>query len=644
VEAADARRDALIASYRKLAEVFHDVLSEQSLEAVLERIADAVAELVPYDSLTVYQADEARRELVPVLVREETWKEEILGNRPRFGQGITGWAAERREPVLTNAAHLDPRVHLVPGTPPDPEALIAVPLIARGSLKGMLNIYRLGEDARFVEDELELAKAFGDAAALALDNAQVRAHLEHQAQTDSLTGLYNHRYFHERLRSELNRASRARDSVALLIMDIDDFKRVNDVHGHAVGDQLLVALAELTTATARSSDVVCRLGGEEFAVIMPSCSTDDALGFAERLRERLAETEFESAGSVTVSIGISQGPEDGMNPRELVACADAAMLTAKARGQNEVVLFTDAEEVERPRTSAAGRDVRSIAHLKMLQSLAGKLNRSDDVHTIGMTIANELRVLIDYHNCRIYLRDGDELVPIAFRGDGCEDCEKGVQNLHCRVGQGVTGRAAETGRAQLVSNGLECEFAVVVPGTHPIEESFIAVPFMSGSRAIGVLAISQLGTGQFDEDDVRLLEVLAGHAAVSLEKARMYERQKQQAERATALLEFSDALLASDDLEALARETVTTTARVLEVAEVSLWLQDERTGRARCIGYVGESSGRKSEEAIAPLSGVRGWLAVRPPENAPFHLDRSRMQLLDEIVKRLSLALRRTRP
>ena len=118
--------------------------------------------------------------------------------------------------------------------------MIVVPLIARGALKGALNIYRLGEDAAFDEHEFELAKWFGDAAALALDNAQIRARLEHLAQTDSLTGLYNHRFFHERLRSELTRASRSHDSVAVLMFDLDDFKRVNDVYGHGAGDQLLV--------------------------------------------------------------------------------------------------------------------------------------------------------------------------------------------------------------------------------------------------------------------------------------------------------------------------------------------------------------------------------------------------------------------
>ena len=117
--------------------------------------------------------------------------------------------------------------------------MISIPLIARGALKGALNIYRIGEDAEFAEHEFHLARSFGDAAALALDNAQIRARLEHLAQTDSLTGLYNHRYFHERLRAELTRASRSHDTVAVLMFDLDDFKRVNDVYGHGVGDQLL---------------------------------------------------------------------------------------------------------------------------------------------------------------------------------------------------------------------------------------------------------------------------------------------------------------------------------------------------------------------------------------------------------------------
>src|SRR6476660_5880210 len=312
----NGRPEALVESYRRLAEVYHQVLSAESLDTLLERIADTLSDLMPYEALHVYEANEERRELVPVLARSDSHQEEIMQSRPAFGEGITGWAVENRRPVWTNRAHLDPRVVNVPGTPEEPEALITVPLIARGALKGALNIYRIGDDAAFSEHEFELAKWFADAAALAVDNAQIRARLEHLAQTDSLTGLYNHRFFHERLRAELTRASRSHDTVAVLMFDLDDFKRVNDVYGHGVGDQLLLHVARVARETVRGSDVVCRIGGEEFGVIMPSCDAGDALGLASRLSQAMRDIDVDPAGCVTVSLGVAQGPEHAMNPRE----------------------------------------------------------------------------------------------------------------------------------------------------------------------------------------------------------------------------------------------------------------------------------------------------------------------------------------
>src|SRR3954470_22487836 len=143
------RLEGLVESYRRLAEVFHEVLSEQSLDALLDRIAVTLADLMPYEALHIYEADEDRRVLVPLLARSHAYENEIMSSRPRFGEGITGWAVEQRQPVWTNQAHLDPRVVTVPGTPVEPEALISVPLIARGALKGALNIYRIGEEAGF---------------------------------------------------------------------------------------------------------------------------------------------------------------------------------------------------------------------------------------------------------------------------------------------------------------------------------------------------------------------------------------------------------------------------------------------------------------------------------------------------------------
>ncbi|MDQ4028063.1 MAG: GAF domain-containing protein, partial [Actinomycetota bacterium] len=197
--------ESVIDSYRKLADVFRNLLEEQELESVLDRIVDTLADLIPYDSLTIYEADEAKGVLKPIVARDQ-WAQEVMNCPNNIGEGVTGWAVQHREPVISNELHLDSRATQIPGTPDEREALICVPLISRDSIKGALNIYRTG-DSKFSREEFAIAKRFGDAAALAMDNAQIRAALEHQAQTDSLTGLYNHRYFHERLRSELTRAS-----------------------------------------------------------------------------------------------------------------------------------------------------------------------------------------------------------------------------------------------------------------------------------------------------------------------------------------------------------------------------------------------------------------------------------------------------
>jgi diguanylate cyclase (GGDEF)-like protein len=678
-----ARAEALVQSYRRLAAIFHDVLSEQSPEALLDRIADTLAELIPYQDLHIYEADDKRRELVPVFARSAAWAEQILSNPIPYGLGITGWAADHRSPVLANEAHLDPRVAFVPGTPQEPEALITVPLVARGSLKGALNMYRVGEEAAFDADEFELARWFGDAAALALDNARIRAGLEHLAHTDSLTGLYNHRYFHERLRSELHRAGRAHEEVGLLMLDIDDFKRVNDVFGHAEGDQVLQLLAELLTGVVRESDTVCRIGGEEFAVILPSCGPADALGLAARMKHALLESPADEVGEITLSIGIAFCPEHALNARELVACAETAMMTAKARGKDRVVVFHE-DVGERPDDGSADRGVRSLAHLRMLQSLARKLNRLNDVREIGEAIVDELRMLVDYHNCRVYLLEGDSLEPIAVRGDH----ESELMEMSFRLGEGLTGVVAESGKPMLVANARASEVSIQVPWAE-VDESLVSVPLRYGQRVIGVITLAKLGVGQFDEDDLRLLEVLAGHASVSLENARLYESLRREADNAKVWLDFADAVSEARSVEAIGAETVRSVARLMDASQCSVWLEDAHAASYQCIAEVGYADdpvtapfvdlrfgrhtaaqlidGRKTpflvdeqevEQifghdrgltfrpcAVAPLHsgfGVRGWITVRAPEGDLSHFSDESLRLLEGLSYRASVALQKS--
>ena len=598
--------------YRRLAEIFHDVLSEQSLDAVLERIADALAVLIPYEDVHIYEADEAKRELHAVLARGE-WEDEVKSEIFSFGEGITGWAVDHREAVLANKAHLDPRVRFVPGTPIEPEALIAVPLVARGQLKGTLNIYRVGEDAAFSDEEFLLAKRFGDAAALAIDNAHIRARLEHQAETDALTGLYNHRAFHDRLRQALVTASAAHDTVAVVMLDLDDFKKVNDVYGHGVGDQLLNQVADVLRTTVRTSDVVCRVGGEEFAVILPSGDLRSSTALAERVGDELAKLQADAVGHLTMSAGIAVGPEHAANPRELVACAEAAMMTAKARGHGLIVPFDESEQ-ERPAEESLRRDVRSIAHLKMLQSLSGKLSRLNDVEQIGLTISDELRLLIDYHNCRVFLRDADELVPLAFRGDltGTTPGDP-TRLLPTAVGRGITGRVAETGVSLLVDDAAKHAYGELIEGTAEIEESLLVVPLKYGARVTGVIVVSKLGLAQFDADDLRLLEVLAGHASVALENARLYEAQRREAESAKALLAFSRDLAEAAGIRDVAERVTRGAASILESPSTSVWLQSANDGVLERLALHPEPAPHDPGVLRVPAEFIEPWLGRTEP-------------------------------
>src|SRR5215212_3244498 len=342
---------------------------------------------------------------------------------------------------------------------------------------------------------------------------------------------------------------------------------------------------------------------------MSSCDAGDALGLAARLTERLRAADFDPVAAATVSIGIAQGPDHTANPRELVQFAEAAMMTAKARGKNKVVVFDDSA-TERPTHHTASRDIRSIAHLKMLQSLAGKLNRLNAVREIGETIANELRLLLDFHNCRVFLRDGDDLAPIAFVGD-LETTKPTEQALKTRVGEGITGRCVARGESLLIANARDCDYALRIPGTADVDESIAAVPLRYGSRVNGAIVISKLGVGLFHEDDVRLLEVLAGQASVALENARLYEAQRQEAENAKALLRFAEAVSRSRKFSSVCSDAVVAAAELVGAPQVSLWLQQPDRSFACCARHGFHAADDELLRVQIPPEAAERWLAGR---------------------------------
>src|SRR5512141_2907893 len=181
----------------------------------------------------------------------------------------------------------------------------------------------------------------------------------------------------------------------------------------------------------------------------------------------------------------------------------------------------------------------------MLHSLGAKLNALGDVEEIGAAITAELRTIIDYHNCRVYLLqpDGRVLLPIAFRGELFTEYEQeDITDLVTEVGEGITGHVAAARESLLTPDAREVPFAVTIEGTDDdLLESMLAVPMVAGDDLVGVIVLSSLGYGMFDEDDRRMLEVLASHAGVAIQNARLLQAERRAAQTSTALLGLSQA-------------------------------------------------------------------------------------------------------
>ena len=260
---------------------------------------------------------------------------------------------------------------------------------------------------------------------------------------------------------------------------------------------------------------------------------------------------------------------------------------------------------DRSGTPDEEHELRSVAQLRMLHSLAARLNRLNDVGEIGDAITTELKTLIDYHNCRIYLfgADGYTLEPTTFRGELTEYEGETYEELVVHLGEGITGHVAQTGESFSTPNALEVDFGVQIPGTAEVVESILAVPMLYGDRVTGVIVLSNLGYGQFDEEDMRLLEVLASHAAVAFENARLFQMERDAAETSSALLGLSQALTGVHDVGAVLQRAVASIPHMIPADAVAAYLRDPATG-ALVLAHAGRPE-------LHPAHGAR-TLTARP--------------------------------
>jgi diguanylate cyclase (GGDEF)-like protein len=320
----------------RLVDLIEPVLAEDEPERLRARIADALAKLVPYESLRLYEAsEEDQRKLVPRLVRHPFFAQAIAQTTVRIGDGLTGWAAQRRKPLLVPQAHLDPRAKHLPGTPDDgtPEAILVIPLVVGDELVGVLDAERYGAGNVFSSAELDSARRFASLAAGALRAALRRASLERLALTDHLTALPNRRCLERVLEREVARAERHHECLSLAVLDLDGFKPINDTHGHDTGDRLLSEIGRVLRTRLRGGDFAARLGGDEFVVILARTDERGARVVARELEQAVAQAIIPVAGvgvAVSASAGIATR-RHGEKAAELLARADRLMYASKRR-------------------------------------------------------------------------------------------------------------------------------------------------------------------------------------------------------------------------------------------------------------------------------------------------------------------------
>ena len=222
--------------------------------------------------------------------------------------------------------------------------LAMLPLVAKGQSIGLVELAASGS-VTFTDERLALARTMANEAAMALENARLYEDARALADRDPLTGFYNHRFLHERLGEEVVRTQRAHRSMSVLMLDLDDFKLVNDTFGHLFGDRVLTWTAELIRSTLRASDIPARYGGDEFAIILPETDRDEAARAAERILGAFQEQPFvgEQRGPVPIgaSIGVATFPQDGRTATELIAAADEALYRVKRDGGHDAARAGD---------------------------------------------------------------------------------------------------------------------------------------------------------------------------------------------------------------------------------------------------------------------------------------------------------------
>lgn len=347
------RLDSLNRELRLLYEGAQKLGQGLDLEAVKDHTLELLGKLAPFDLAAVLVWDDVSHVLRCVAALPAG--SDIEGRTFRPGAGPIGSAAEGLEvKVLQFQSDECEQADLGVGPAPFRSMLVA-PMVLENELVGCL-VLASAQPNSYSEEHMRLLTIFAAQAGTALNRALHYHHTRQLAITDAKTGVYNYRFFYERLVDEIRRHEARQRSFSIIFLDLDYLKDINDRYGHQVGDDVLIQVASIISGSIRETDEVARYGGEEFVVLLPGTEPDEAMTVAERIRQAVERHTFTSRQGiqpirVTITAGVSAFPDHATQPDELIFRADEAMYSGKHLGRNRVLLYVP---VGGPATSQVG--------------------------------------------------------------------------------------------------------------------------------------------------------------------------------------------------------------------------------------------------------------------------------------------------
>jgi diguanylate cyclase (GGDEF)-like protein len=327
--------------------LFHEVgkalFSTLDLQKILQTIMEKISDLLQPDTWSLLMLDDKTKELC-FEIAIGTGADRLKDVRLKLGEGIAGWVAQHGEPVLVEDVAKDPRFSSKVDelTQMNTRSVVCVPIKGREQILGVIELVNCLNKASFVKEDIPILKSLADYAAIALENARYVQRIHELTITDDCTALYNARHLNFVLEAEIYRSNRYGYEFSVIFIDLDHFKQVNDIHGHLVGSKLLWMIGDIIKGNLRLIDYAFRYGGDEFVILLPQTSKENALTVVRRAKDLLTSKVFFTEEGlnikVTASFGVASFPADARTRKELLRMADEAMYLVKNTTRNSIAL------------------------------------------------------------------------------------------------------------------------------------------------------------------------------------------------------------------------------------------------------------------------------------------------------------------